>query len=290
MGPTPFTCRSNVVCPYFFRPSSSILSSYLSMHSFTVSTSCTKGCSASPTSTGIASFTFSAKLGLEQRGSRAPILFTSPRVVLINSVRTDTNASRARSTTRSWRTSRLRCRIGNTDCGSPRPNRANLFASMRSLLRLRRFDPSINRGLATSTSCPHSVITSCTQAECVPTSTTTRAVVNPRKNSPTSSCVAPNVPRPSFSPPNPKCSTDSSGLPDPPPPSDDLDWGQTCFPCHLFCRSPTPPLHPGLLSRSTFSAPPPSLPSHLAALDLVTSLASRLLHSAGKTCYASSRS
>ena len=25
---------------------------------------------------------------------------------------------------------------------------------------LRRFDPSINRGLATSTSCPHSVITS----------------------------------------------------------------------------------------------------------------------------------
>jgi hypothetical protein len=31
--------------------------------------------------------------------------------------------------------------------------------------RLRRFDPSINRGLATSTSCPHSVITSCTQAE-----------------------------------------------------------------------------------------------------------------------------
>jgi hypothetical protein len=31
--------------------------------------------------------------------------------------------------------------------------------------RLRRFDPSINRGLATNTSCPHSVITSCTQAE-----------------------------------------------------------------------------------------------------------------------------
>ncbi len=30
---------------------------------------------------------------------------------------------------------------------------------------LRRFDPSINRGLATSTSCPNSVITSCTQAE-----------------------------------------------------------------------------------------------------------------------------
>src|SRR5437867_10296609 len=33
-----------------------------------------------------------------------------------------------------------------------------------ALFRLRRFDPS-NRGLATNTSCPHSVITSCTQAE-----------------------------------------------------------------------------------------------------------------------------
>jgi putative SOS response-associated peptidase YedK len=31
-------------------------------------------------------------------------------------------------------------------------------------------------------------------------------------------------------------------------------------------------------------------PSHLAALGLATSLASWLLHSAGKTCYASSRS
>src|SRR5216684_6717089 len=78
------------------------------MQSFTLSVNCTKGSSASPTSTGIASFTFSAKLGLEHRGSRVPILFTSPRVVLINSVRTDTKASRARNTTRSWRTSRLR--------------------------------------------------------------------------------------------------------------------------------------------------------------------------------------
>src|SRR6266436_3440773 len=60
------------------------------MQSFTLSVNCTKGSSASPTSTGIASFTFSAKLGLEHRGSRLPILFTSPRVVLINSVRTDT--------------------------------------------------------------------------------------------------------------------------------------------------------------------------------------------------------
>ncbi len=55
---------------------------------------------------------------------------------------------------RSCRTSRLRCRIGCNDCGSTRPSRANLFASIRSFLRLRRFDPSIRRGLATSTSCP----------------------------------------------------------------------------------------------------------------------------------------
>jgi hypothetical protein len=204
IGPTPFTCRSNVVCPYFSRPSSSIFWSYLAMQSFTVSTSCTKGCSASRTSTGIASFTFSAKLGLEHRGSRVPILFTSPRAVLINSVRTDTKASRTRNTTRSWRTSRLRCRIGYNDCGSTRPKRANLWASMRSLLRLRRFDPSINRGLATSTSCPHSVITSCTQAECVPTSITTRATVNAWKNAPTSSCVVRNCPSVSVSPSKPK--------------------------------------------------------------------------------------
>src|ERR1700680_2311861 len=96
--------------------------------------------------------------------------------------------------------------------------------------------------------------------------------------------------RPAFLPPSPKCSTDSSGLPDPLPPSDDPDWDQPCSPCDLSWRSQTRPVHPGLLSRSTFPAPPPSLPSHLAALGLATSLASWLVHSAGKTCYASSRS
>src|SRR5712691_3581383 len=40
--------------------------------------------------------------------------------------------------------------------------------------------------------------------------------------------------RPAFLPPNPKCSTDSSGLPDPLPPSDDPDWGQPCFPCDFL--------------------------------------------------------
>ena len=62
--------------------------------------------------------------------------------------------------------------------GDSRPNRANLLASIRSFFRLRRFDPSINRGLATSTSCPQPQMTSCTQGECVPTSKTTRAAFN----------------------------------------------------------------------------------------------------------------
>jgi len=91
---------------------------------------------------------------LEDLGSRLPILFTSPRVALISSVRTATKASRARSITRSCRTSRLRCCIDCNECGSTRPNRANLLASIRSFFRLRRIDPSINRGLATNTSCP----------------------------------------------------------------------------------------------------------------------------------------
>src|SRR6266849_6528396 len=115
---------------------------------------------------------------VEHLGSRAPRLFTSPRVALISSVRAATNASRARNTTRSCRTSLLRCRMGCNDCASTRPNRANLLASIRSFLRLRRFDPSINRGLATSTSCPQPQMTSCTQGECVPTSKTTRAAFN----------------------------------------------------------------------------------------------------------------
>src|ERR1022692_4750421 len=83
-----------------------------------------------------------------------------------------------------------------------------------------------------------------------------------------------------FLPPNPECSTDSSGPPDPLPPSDDLDWGQWPF----------PPAHPALLAPSAFRAPPPLLPSHLAAPDLVLSLSSSLVRSAGKTCYACSRS
>src|SRR5437773_10910813 len=45
--------------------------------------------------------------------------------------------------------------------------------------------------------------------------------------------------RPAFLPPNQECSIDSSGLPDPLPPSDDLDWGPPCFPCDFLLRSST---------------------------------------------------
>src|ERR1035438_9879219 len=63
-----------------------------------------------------------------------------------------------------------------------------------------------------------------------------------------------SVLRPAFLPPNQECSTDSSGPPDPLPPSDDLDWGPPCFPCDFLLRSSTPPAHP--VFPSTFSAPP----------------------------------
>src|SRR5215469_2017335 len=90
------------------------------MRSVSSSAKRTNGSSASRTSAGSASSTFFGKLGLEHLGSLAPMLFTNPRVALISCVRTCTKVSRARSTTRSCRTSVLRCSIGNNDCGSTR--------------------------------------------------------------------------------------------------------------------------------------------------------------------------
>ena len=46
-------------------------------------------------------------------------LFRFPQVLKL---RAATNASRARSISKSWRTSLLRCSIGCNDCGSTRPN------------------------------------------------------------------------------------------------------------------------------------------------------------------------
>src|SRR6202049_4911939 len=89
-----------------------------------------------------------------------------------------------------------------------------------------------------------------------------------------------SVLRPAFLPPNQECSTDSSGPPDPLPPSDDLDWGQLCFPCDFLLSSSTPPAHP--VFPSTFPGLPRVLLSHLAAPDLAPSSASSLVHSPAK--------
>ena len=111
------------------------------MQTLSPSANCTNGCNASRTGSGIASPALCPKLLLEHLGNRVPMLLTKPRVVLISSVRTATNASRARSNTRSWRTSRLRCLIGCNDCGSTRPNRASLLASIPIILALPPFRP-----------------------------------------------------------------------------------------------------------------------------------------------------
>src|SRR5438046_7168405 len=71
------------------------------MQSLSAAAMRTSGNSASRSSTGTVSSTFRANLGLEHLESREPILFTTPRVALISSVRAATNASRARNTTRS---------------------------------------------------------------------------------------------------------------------------------------------------------------------------------------------
>lgn len=92
--------------------------SYPWMQSLSAAVIRTSGSSASRISTGTASSTFCAKLGLEHLGSRVPMLFTSPRVALMSSVRAATNTSRARIITRSCRTSLLRCSMGCNDCGS----------------------------------------------------------------------------------------------------------------------------------------------------------------------------
>src|SRR6516225_6832867 len=94
--------------------------------------------------------------------------------------------------------------------------------------------------------------------------------------------------RPAFLPRNQECSTDSSGLPDPLPPSDDLDWGQTCFPCDFLVRSLPPSAHP--VFPSAFPAPLPSLPLHHAAPDLALLPAAMSVHSSCQNCYPSSRS
>src|SRR6516162_7068713 len=257
------------------------------MESLSASANCTNGNRASRTFSGIASFTFCPKLGLEHLGNRVPILFTRPRVALISSVRAATNASRARSTTKSCRTSRLRCLIGCNDCGSTRPSRANFFASIRSFLRLRRFDPSISRGLATTTSCPSPAMISCIQAECVPTSIATRAGGRAWKNSATSASLVCSCPSLSVSLANPQCSSRSIGLPNPLPPSAGPDWDPAQLADPPLLGAPASPSAPAFLSVS----PParPVLAWLLAALGAELSYASLSVPSSWQTCYSSSR-
>src|ERR1700746_4100300 len=240
------------------------------MQSLSASANCTNGSRASRTFSGITSFTFCPKLGLEHLGNRVPILFTRPRVALISSVRAATNASRARSTTKSCRTSRLRCRIGCNDCGSTRPSPANFFASIRSFLRLRRFDPSISRGLATTTSCP-------SPATAVWPGGTLRLLLP-------SSVAALRLASPLA---NPKCRSGSFGLLNPLPPSAGPDWVPAPFPDSLLLGAPTSPSAPAFLAVS----PParPVLPWVLAALGAELSPASLSVPSSWQTCYSSSR-
>src|ERR1035437_4460102 len=259
------------------------------MQSLSASAIRTSGNSASRISMGTASSAFCAKLGLEHLGSREPILFTSPRVALISSVRAATNASRARNTTRSCRTSRLRCCIGCNDCGSTRPNRANLLASsdhpfvfavstlpliagrppaLRARNRRRLPAPRESVSPHRKSLAPHSMPERIRQ--CPPASYAT-------------------VPPPAFHPPDPECSSGSIGPPDPHPPSDDRDWGEAHLADALLRRSVLPPFSDPAFP-SVFPPVPPALPSYPAASGPAASPVSLSLHSSFENCYASSRS
>ncbi len=95
-----------------------------------------------------------------------PILFTSPRAVLINLRPAPT--PRRPGGQHHQILAHLSTAMPNRMQRLHRPVQSQTWlASMRSaFFRLRRFDPFHQPRLATSTSCPHSVITSCTQAEC----------------------------------------------------------------------------------------------------------------------------
>src|SRR4029077_20970762 len=96
------------------------------------------------------------------------------------------------------------------------------------------------------------------------------------------------VPPPAFPPPDPECSSDSIGLPNPHPPSDDRDWGETYLADPLLLCSLLPPSNPVF---SSVSPPvPPALPSYPAAPGPATSSASMPVPSSFQNCYASARS
>src|SRR6266436_1297091 len=96
------------------------------------------------------------------------------------------------------------------------------------------------------------------------------------------------VPPPAFPPPDPECSSGSIGPPDPRPPSDGRDWGETYLADPLLLCSLLPPSDPVFSSVSPLV--PPALPSYPAALGPATSPSSISVHSSLQNCYASSRS
>src|SRR6266853_3661492 len=96
------------------------------------------------------------------------------------------------------------------------------------------------------------------------------------------------VPPPAFPPPDPECSSCSIGRPDPRPPSDGRDSGETYLADPLLLCSLLPPSDPVFSSVSPLV--PPALPSYPAALGPATSPSSISVHSSLQNCYASSRS
>jgi len=173
--------------------------------------------------------------------------------------------------------------------GSTRPNRASLFASIRSFLRLRRFDPSINRGLATSTSCPQPRMTSCTHAECVPTSITTRAAFNPWKK------VAillrcPQLPLRQHLPLQSLNAVIATLVAQIYAHRQTVEIREKLTALMLFSGARRCHLISDPAFLSAFPPVPPALLSYPAAPDPATSCASMSVHSSFQNCYASSRS
>ena len=124
-----------------------------------------------------------------------------------------------------------------------------------TFFRLRRFDPSINRGLATSTRARNRRLLPAPRrsASLLPAPLAPRSMPERILQRPAVSSVA--VLPPAFLPPNPKCSNGSIGRPDLLPPSDDRDWGEAHLADDLLLRSLLPLSDPAfLLSFPTNSA------------------------------------
>jgi len=188
---------------------------YLAMQSFTV-LQLHQGKQRFPYLDRIASFTFCAKLGLEHRGSRVP--YFSPASRGVDQLRPHRHQS-----------SRVAAPPGSahSDCDADRVQRLRIHAPNRATcwhrcdpLALGRFDPPLTAGWPPT---PRAPLCGSRPAPSRVSShfDNTRAAVNAWKNPQYLPASSATVLRPVFLPPNPKCSTDSSGSQIPLPPSDD---------------------------------------------------------------------